>query len=163
MTKIEQKARLWLMRNKGLKGGEIRKSNGTPDFETPLGGFEVKLLYGDSILFYANQIDQLHARPDTTILVFSTADDPVAEFPFSMIDFPTRTWGNIRIIIDSNRTIRIDEPVWADLEAIRQKSETKGQVVARLLDLYHLCQKLPISNPAETLVKKVLTREEPGP
>jgi len=62
-----------------------------------------------------------------------------------------------------SKTIRVDDAVHADIEAIRQKSETKGEVVARLLNLYHLLQKLPIVNPAQTLVNKVLTREEPRP
>lgn len=160
MNKIEQKARLWLMREKGLTGGQIRKSDGTPDFETPVGGFEVKLLYGDSIIFYGSQIDQLRAKPDTIIVVFSTGDDPVAEFSFSMINFATRTWGNIRIILEGGRTIRVDDTVHADIENIRLKNETKGEVVARLLNLYHLCQQLPIINPAQTLVKKALERGE---
>lgn len=60
-----------------------------------------------------------------------------------------------------SKTIRVDDATHADIEAIAVGRETNGHVVARLLDLYHLCQKLPIVNPAETLVSKALTREEP--
>ena len=62
-----------------------------------------------------------------------------------------------------SKTIRVDDATHAGIEAIALWRETNGQVVARLLNLYHLLRKLPISNPAETLVTKVLTREEPRP
>lgn len=58
-----------------------------------------------------------------------------------------------------SKTIRVDDAVHADIEAIRQKSETKGEVVARLLNLYHLLQKLPIVNPAQrTELQEQFTR-----
>lgn len=81
MNKTEQKAFNWLLRQ-GLSEDEIQfHYNRTPDFTTPLGGFEVKRLYKgknkNNIYTSRNQIKKIE-ESGAKILVFSDeSDEPI--------------------------------------------------------------------------------------
>ena len=67
ITENEQAAKEWLMNEYNLVGDVIIKSNGTPDFTTPVGDFEVKTLTQGAISFGRGQSEKVS---NADILVF---------------------------------------------------------------------------------------------
>lgn len=74
MNDTEQLAFNYL-REQGYKD-IVFHSNSTPDFTTDTKSFEVKPLYGNTIVFYKTQTDFLNANPDTVILVYRDSSNP---------------------------------------------------------------------------------------
>ena len=76
MNKSERIAREWLIKEKGYKKEDIFfQSNDTPDFVCTDGkGYEVKRLYGTSVLIYEKQTQNLAG---TTIIVVNTEKEEV--------------------------------------------------------------------------------------
>ncbi len=69
----------------------------TPDFTTDTHSFEVKVLTGNSIIFYAGQFEQLSKSDKVAIMVYSK-NKLVYTIPFSDIKDGCLTWQGINII-----------------------------------------------------------------
>jgi hypothetical protein len=79
INKTEMVALDYLCKTKGYKKELIIKNPASPDFLCPDGKrYEIKRLYGQSIMFYDTQVIQM--KNDDIVLVFNTADNFVAEF-----------------------------------------------------------------------------------
>ena len=135
LNRTEQKAYDWLIRQ-GFKPEDIKR-NDTPDFLTPRGGYEVKLLYGNTMVFYGHQIALLQKQPDTTMLLFAPDGfDPVDVRKFSDIDVHNKKWGQYTIATDDRKALRVDDDIYERLDRIRHRGETFDGTINRLLELY---------------------------
>lgn len=61
---------------------------------------------------------------------------------------------------DTRKSIKIEEPVYHRLDAVRGKGETFSQVIERLLSIVEYIRAVPGGPIAESLTHKVLTRED---
>lgn len=134
MNKSESEARKWLVREKNLKEGEIVKTHGTPDFLTPIGGFEVKKLYGDKIIFYGDQLEELARFPDVKILVFNGNGKFVREALYSEIDLTRGILGDWKIIATDMTTIQVKKSTAKKLQARWKFGDTYDAVINRLFN-----------------------------
>jgi hypothetical protein len=134
MNKSELEAKRWLVRNKGLREDEIVKSKGTPDFLTPIGGFEVKKLYGDKIIFYSDQMEELARFPEARILVFRDNGELVKEALFSEIDLGRGTLGDLQVVQTDMLTIQVTKSTAKQLQGLAGWGETYDTVIRRLLN-----------------------------
>ncbi len=77
MNKVQQKAYNWLISQNYNEKNIVFQARKTPDFLTSDGkGFEVKLLYGKStIWFFDSQFDLLTKMKNTNIIVFDSIND----------------------------------------------------------------------------------------
>ncbi len=133
-NKSEQVAVRWLVANKGLREEDIVKSKGTPDFLTPIGGFEVKKLYGNKIIFYSNQIEELKRFPNVTILVVDGDSKLKKEALFSEIDLEQGVLGDIEVLQTNMTSIQVTKSTAKRLQCLGKMGDTYSAVIERLLN-----------------------------
>ena len=81
MTETEEKAFRWLLKQ-GVNENDIQFSRiRSPDFTTPLGGYEVKKLYkaktlNDYVYFHREQYEKLLELNSNVIVISDDSDDP---------------------------------------------------------------------------------------
>jgi len=117
-----------------LREDEIVKSKGTPDFVTPIGGFEVKKLYGDKIIFYSNQLEELSRFPDVKILIFNGTGEFVKEASYADIDLNHGKLWDFKVINSEITSIQISRYVKERLQALGRMHDTYSTIIERLLD-----------------------------
>lgn len=61
---------------------------------------------------------------------------------------------------DTRKSIKIEEPVYYRLDAVRGKGETFSQVIERLLSIVEAIKAVPLGYGPDSLTRKVLSREE---
>ena len=64
------------------------------------------------------------------------------------------------MILDPRKSIKIEEPVYRRLDAVRGKGETFSQVIERLLSIVEAIRSVPLGPRPESLTHQVLTRED---
>lgn len=131
VTKTELMAFEWLKKTKGYSGKEIiRQSNKTPDFICLDGKrYEVKLLYGNNLIFYHSQIKDL--KNEDTILVFDR-DRFLTNFLWGERN---NTSFNIKIVQVEGTTIQIEKNTLNKLKKLRiTKRETYDEILNRLME-----------------------------
>ena len=133
-NKTEKQAKRWLIETMGLREDDITKSRGTPDFLTPIGGFEVKKLYGDKIIFYSNQLEILARYPDVTILIFDGDGHFVRKASYLDIDLEHSVLGDIRVINSQMTSIQITRSVAMQLQSLGKMHDTYDDILRRLLN-----------------------------
>ncbi|MCK4722500.1 MAG: hypothetical protein KAT75_04310 [Dehalococcoidia bacterium] len=62
--------------------------------------------------------------------------------------------------MDTRKSIKIEEPVYRRLDAVRGKGETFSQVIDRLLAVVEAIRAVPLGPRPESLTHKALTRED---
>jgi hypothetical protein len=134
MNKSELKAKQWLVENKNLKEEDIFKSKGTPDFLTPIGGFEVKKLYGDKVIFYSDQLDELTRFPDVKVLVFDGDGEFKKEILVSDIDREKGTLGEFRVVETGMITIQVTKSTREQLKSMGKMGDTYDAVIQHLVN-----------------------------
>ena len=134
VNKTELKAVEYLI-SQGYKENEIIKnSNKTPDFICLDGKrFEVKFLYGNSLVFYSTQLKDL--KDDDTILVFSK-DELVNKFEWKDRD---KISFYIRIQkLDDKSSIQLDKNTLEILKSKRLTNrDTYDEIIVRMLEQIH--------------------------
>jgi len=133
-NKSERQAKKWLIEKMGLREKDITKSKGTPDFLTPIGGFEVKKLYGDKIIFYNDQLDILARYPDVKILIFNGDGHLVRQASYSDIDMEYGTLGDIKVVNSQRTSIQITKDLAVRLQSLGKMGDTYDEVLRRLLE-----------------------------
>ena len=133
-NKTEKQAREWLVTTMGLRKEDITKSKGTPDFLTPIGGFEVKKLYGDKIIFYSDQLEILARYPDVTILIFNGDGHFVRKATYPDIDLERGALGDIKVINTQMTSIQVSKELVAKLQSLGKWGDTYSTIIRRLLD-----------------------------
>ena len=146
-NKAEAKALQWLMRVKGIQEKDIIKTTKAPDFLTPIGAFEVKKLYSNTIIFYGGQIEQLSKYPSVIILVFNGKDEPIIAAPFSDIDLQNLTFNGLRVVIEQTKMARLTPELTSFLKEQGIKGESYDQTIRRLLEQAFKCS-IPQSKSA---------------
>lgn len=131
MNKTEASAKEWLIREKGLLASNIMKTNGTPDFVTPIGGFEVKKLYGDKVIFYSKQIEQLQRYPGVVVLVFNGNGELIKEAPFS--EMKDGVFGEIKVVETNQSSIQVSQELKEILAKLAEKKGDTYEVIIRRL------------------------------
>ncbi len=135
MNRTEAKAKAWLEQQ------QIRnltfQSRRSPDFLGADGrGYEVKLIYENSITFSRKQVRQLVQHGNVTVLAFAKdGDEPVTSFPFSEAKIPGH-WGTIRLdVVSGHPLLYISKELYDELvklgedpgrfaaEAVRERLE----------------------------------------
>jgi hypothetical protein len=133
-NKSERQARKWLIEEMGLREEDIVKNKGTPDFLTPIGGFEVKKLYRNKIIFYSDQLDILARYPDVKILIFNGDGHLVKEASYSDIDTEHSMLGDIEVVDSQMTSIQISKDLRKRLQSLGKMGDTYDDVLQRLLN-----------------------------
>ena len=66
----------------------------------------------------------------------------------------------VKIAMDTRKSIKIEEPVYLRLDTQRGKGETFSQVIERLLSIVEAIRAVPLGYGPESLTRRVLTRED---
>jgi hypothetical protein len=134
INKTELKAIEYLI-SQGYKESEIIKnSNKTPDLICLDGKrYEIKYLYGNSLVFYSTQIKDL--KDDDIILVFNK-DELVNKFEWKDRD---KISFYIRIQqLDGKSTIQLDKTTLEKLKELRLTNrDTYDEIIVRMIKAIH--------------------------
>jgi predicted DNA binding CopG/RHH family protein len=146
----EQAAQKWLMRRYNLKLEQVIKCSGTPDFKTPVGGFEVKSLINSRVIYFMpSQPRTFEADPTIKVLVFDK-ECFIDVIPGEIIKNRASEYKNIRIQYTSgtsSKTTRVSFRLLnEDIETLKRRagkwcggnlSEYIEHIVARELNRDH--------------------------
>lgn len=133
MNQTEKKAHAWLTAQ-GV-GGLVFQGRTSPDFVSESGkGYEVKLLRGNTVTFFSNQLEQLSQHGDVIILIFNKKnDDPVAKFRFNgYVDIPGY-WKNIHLkVVSTTRGVAPSMATMKDVQTwLQQTGRTQTWLAKR--------------------------------
>mgnify|MGYP001400236515 CR=1 FL=1 len=134
VNKTELKAIEYLI-SQGYKENEIIKnSNKTPDLICLDGKrFEVKFLYGNSLVFYSTQLKDL--KDDDTILVFNK-DELVTKFNWK--DKDSISFNIIVENLDNKTSIQLEDTTIEILKTLKLTSrDTYDEIIVRMIEQIH--------------------------
>lgn len=143
MTEEEKAAISWLVKTKHLSRSEINKQQGTPDFSTPIGGFEVKRPdKNNTVTFTHNQLRVFAQDPTITVLLFSGTTF-LAEIPGTFILQRLPQYQDFKLHYDESDVIysvRVSEAIDRELDKIvdgtgRTKSDLIREAITALIGM----------------------------
>jgi len=140
MNKVQEKAISWLMQQGNKKEDIALRQNKSPNFITKDNRkYEVKRLYGNQIIFYNSQYQQLKHNPKTLVLVFRDNETaPFLKFKFEEISSMIKNYKGIEINWVNQQqdinAIRITKKTKERLESFGKMGENFDKLINRLLD-----------------------------
>jgi len=123
MNESEMAARQWIMSKYNLGTEQVVKNPRTPDFSTPVGGFEIKTVAQNRIVFTSSQLPAFDEDPDITVLVFDN-EHLTMEIPGSSIKQRVNTVNKLNIhYYDSSSVVsfRLSPAVLKEIDKVCKK------------------------------------------
>ena len=138
MNKTQERALNWLISN-GNKKQDITFKQTAPCFFIKEKSYDVKRLYGNQIIFYNKQYQELKKHTNTIILIFRDNEPtPYLKINFSEIkDLPNK-YKDVEINwVDTEnkvKTIRVSEKTKSRLQSHGKMGEDFNTLLNRILD-----------------------------
>lgn len=149
MREEEQTVLEWLVTTKKLDRASIHYGHGTPDFITPIGGFEVKRPNQNNLIIFTSlQLKEIITNPTISIVVAKGKEILKIIPSVALINKP-REFEGIGIYYDDNDValaIRFPAAMDGALEKLaeelgRSKSDLIREAAAALIGMYRNAQK----------------------